>query len=105
MSLAETVLMIIASFIIFEGLVGAGSNMAILRAAENAIDSVDFINEISDMREGTDKNTIQNHDIEFKNVSFFYDQRPIIKNVSCRIRENTMTAVVGTIRFWKRLLL
>ena len=95
MSLAETVLMIIASFIIFEGLVGAGSNMAILRAAENAIDSVDFINEISDMREGTDKNTIQNHDIEFKNVSFFYDQRPIIKNVSCRIRENTMTAVVG----------
>lgn len=95
MSLAETVLMIIASFIIFEGLVGAGSNMAILRAAENAIDSVDFINEISDMREGTDKNTIQNHDIEFKNVSFFYDQRPIIKNVSCRIKENTMTAVVG----------
>ena len=93
--LAETILMIIASFIIFEGLVGAGSNMAILRAAENAIDSVDFVNEIPDMKEGTDRIPIQNHDIEFKDVSFSYDQRPILKNVSCAIKENTMTAIVG----------
>ena len=93
--LAETILMIIASFIIFEGLVGAGSNMAILRAAENAIDSVDFVNEIPDMKEGTDRTPIQNHDIEFKDVSFSYDQRPILKNVSCAIKENTMTAIVG----------
>ena len=93
--LAETILMIIASFIIFEGLVGAGSNMAILRAAENAIDSVDFVNEIPDMKEGTDRTPIQNYDIEFKDVSFSYDQRPILKNVSCAIKENTMTAIVG----------
>lgn len=93
--LAETILMIIASFIIFEGLVGAGSNMAILRAAENAIDSVDFVNEIPDMKEGTDRTPIQNHNIEFKDVSFSYDQRPILKNVSCAIKENTMTAIVG----------
>lgn len=93
--LAETILMIIASFIIFEGLVGAGSNMAILRAAENAIDSVDFVNEIPDMKEGTERTPIQNHNIEFKDVSFSYDQRPILKNVSCAIKENTMTAIVG----------
>lgn len=93
--LAETILMIIASFIIFEGLVGAGSNMAILRAAENAIDSVDFVNEIPDMKEGTDHDVIKNHDIAFENVSFSYDQRPILKDVSCQIKENTMTAVVG----------
>ncbi|MDK7755737.1 MAG: ABC transporter ATP-binding protein [Peptoniphilus harei] len=93
--LTETILMIIASFIIFEGLVGAGSNMAILRAAENAIDSVDFVNEIPDMKEGTERTPIQNHNIEFKDVSFSYDQRPILKNVSCAIKENTMTAIVG----------
>lgn len=93
--LAETILMIIASFIIFEGLAGAGSNMAILRAAENAIDSVDFVNEIPDMKEGTERTPIQNHNIEFKDVSFSYDQRPILKNVSCAIKENTMTAIVG----------
>ena len=93
--LAETILMIIASFIIFEGLVGAGSNMAILRTAENAIDSVDFVNEIPDIKEGTERTPIQNHNIEFKDVSFSYDQRPILKNVSCAIKENTMTAIVG----------
>lgn len=95
MPLADAILMIIASFVIFEGLVGAGSNMAILRAAENAIDSVDFVNEIPDMEEGSDSAKIQNHDIEFKNVSFSYDQRPILKDVSCKIREKSMTAVVG----------
>ncbi|MHA2694875.1 ABC transporter ATP-binding protein [Streptococcus agalactiae] len=95
LALAETILMIIVSFTIFEGLVGAGSNMGILRAAENAIDSVDFINEISDMEEGKDKNSIVKYDIEFKNVSFSYDKRPILKDVSCKIKEKTMTAIVG----------
>lgn len=33
-TLPEIILMIIGSFIIFEGLIGAGSNMAILRSAE-----------------------------------------------------------------------
>ena len=37
LGLAETILMIMASFIIFEGLIGAGSSMVILRTAENAI--------------------------------------------------------------------
>ena len=93
--LAETILMIMASFIIFEGLIGAGSNMAILRACENAIDSVGFIDSMPDMREGSITEPIKNHDIVFKNISFSYDDRPILKNVSAEIKENTMTAIVG----------
>ncbi|HFU7325654.1 TPA: ABC transporter ATP-binding protein [Streptococcus agalactiae] len=93
--LAETILMIMASFIIFEGLIGAGSNMAILRACENAIDSVGFIDSMPDMREGSITEPIKNHDIVFKNVSFSYDDRQILKNVSAEIKENTMTAIVG----------
>ncbi|HEN9254238.1 TPA: ABC transporter ATP-binding protein [Streptococcus agalactiae] len=93
--LAETILMIMASFIIFEGLIGAGSNMAILRACENAIDSVGFIDSMPDMKEGSITEPIKNHNIAFKNVSFSYDDRPILKNVSAEIKENTMTAIVG----------
>lgn len=93
--LAETILMIMASFIIFEGLIGAGSNMAILRACENAIDSVGFIDSMPDMREGSITEPIKNHDIVFKNVSFSYDDRPILKNVAAEIKGNTMTAIVG----------
>lgn len=93
--LAETILMIMASFIIFEGLIGAGSNMAILRACENAIDSVGFIDSMPDMKEGSITEPIKNHNIVFKDVSFSYDNRPILKNVSAKIKENTMTAIVG----------
>ena len=93
--LAETILMIMASFIIFEGLIGAGSNMAILRACENAIDSVGFIDSMPDMKEGSITEPIKNHNIVFKDVSFSYDDRPILKDVSAEIRENTMTAIVG----------
>ncbi|RVU54437.1 ABC transporter ATP-binding protein [Anaerosphaera multitolerans] len=93
--LAETIMMIMASFVIFEGLIGAGSNMAILRAAENAIDSVGFINEIHDMKEGSISTPIINYDIEFKNVSFSYDEREILKEVFCLIKEKSMTAIVG----------
>ena len=94
--LAETILMIMASFIIFEGLIGAGSNMAILRACENAIDSVGFIDSMPDMKEGSITEPIKNHNIVFKDVSFSYDDRPILKDVSAEIKENTMTAIVGT---------
>ena len=93
--LAETILMIMASFIIFEGLIGAGSNMAILRACENAIDSVGFIDSMPDMKEGSITEPIKNHNIVLKDVSFSYDDRPILKNVSAEIKENTMTAIVG----------
>lgn len=93
--LAETILMIMASFIIFEGLIGAGSNMAILRACENAIDSVGFIDSMPDMKEGNITEPIKNHNIVFKDVSFSYDDRPILKDVSAEIKENTMTAIAG----------
>ena len=93
--LAETILMIMASFIIFEGLIGAGSNMAILRACENAIDSVGFIDSMPDMKEGSITEPIKNHNIVFKDVSFSYDDRPILKDVLAEIKENTMTAIVG----------
>ena len=93
--LAETILMIMASFIIFEGLIGAGSNMAILRACENAIDSVGFIDSMPDMKEGSITEPIKNHNIVFKDVSFSYDDRPILKDVSAEIKENTMTAIAG----------
>ncbi|MDD7347173.1 MAG: ABC transporter ATP-binding protein [Clostridiales bacterium] len=93
--LAETILMIMASFIIFEGLIGAGSNMAILRACENAIDSVEFIDKMPDMEDGAIEKPIKNHNIEFKNVRFSYDDREILKNVSATIKEKSMTAIVG----------
>lgn len=93
--LPQAIMMIIASFIIFEGLISAGLNMAVLSAAENAIDSTAFVNDIPNMQEGTTNTPIQNHTIEFKHVSFSYDKRQILQDISCSIKEKSMTAVVG----------
>lgn len=88
-------MILIASFVIFDGLITSGSAMAMLRMVENAIDSYSYVNDMEDMKEGSITEPIKNHDIVFKNVSFSYDDRPILKNVSAEIKENTMTAIVG----------
>ncbi|KGM95631.1 multidrug ABC transporter ATP-binding protein [Clostridium novyi A str. 4552] len=93
--LPKTIMSMIASFVIFEGLIGAGSSMAILRVAENAIDSLEYINDVPNMREGENRNTIKNHNIEFENVSFSYDHKTILNNINCKIKENEITAIVG----------
>lgn len=77
--ITDAVMIMIASFTIFEGLIGAGSNMAILRIAENAIDSYEYVNQMPILKEGSITEPIKNHNIAFKNVSFSYDDRPILK--------------------------
>ncbi|MDU4448081.1 MAG: ATP-binding cassette domain-containing protein, partial [Anaerococcus vaginalis] len=93
--IVNTIMILIASFVIFDGLITSGSAIAMLRMVENAIDSYSYVNDIEDMKEGSITEPIKNHNIVFKNVSFSYDDRPILKNVSAEIKENTMTAIVG----------
>jgi len=73
----------------------SGSAMAMLRTIDNAMDSYDYVNQMQDMPEGHINDALQQHDIEFKNVSFAYGEKPILNNVSCYIPERSMTAIVG----------
>ena len=38
---------------------------------------------------------VRGHDIEFRNVTFRYHDKNVLKNVSFELKENTMTALVG----------
>ena len=96
LDIADAVVLMIASFTIFDGLIGAGSNMAILRIAENAIASYEYVNHIPDIDEGKISSLIQNHNIDINNIGFSYDNRRVLDNVTCVIKENEMTAIVGT---------
>ncbi|SUN10199.1 transporter [Streptococcus agalactiae] len=93
--LANAIMILVASFVIFDGLIASGSAIAMLRIVENAINSYDYVDKLQDTQDGNDNKRIKNYDIEFKNVAFSYDQRSILKDVSCKIKENTMTAIVG----------
>jgi len=46
--------------------------------------------------EGTNNAPLENHDINFKNVSFGYDSRSVINDVSFEIPSGTTTAMVGS---------
>ena len=95
LSLDYTIMTLVASFVIFNSLLASGSAMAMLRTIDNAMDSYDYVNQMQDMPEGHINDALQQHDIEFKNVSFAYGEKPILNNVSCYIPERSMTAIVG----------
>ena len=95
MLLADAIMSMIAGFIIFEGIKAAGSSMAILRIAENSIDSLKYMEKIPEIKEGAETNPIRHPDIEFKDVSFAYDEKTILDHISCEMKKNTITAIVG----------
>ena len=95
LSLDYTIMTLVVSFVIFNSLLASGSAMAMLRTIDNAMDSYDYVNQMQDMPEGHINDALQQHDIEFKNASFAYGEKPILNNVSCYIPERSMTAIVG----------
>ena len=95
MILADAIMSMIAGFIIFEGIKAAGSSMAILRIAENSIDSLKYLEQIPEIKEGQETSPIRHPRIEFKDVSFAYDEKTILDHISCEMKKNTITAIVG----------
>lgn len=95
MELINCIMMLIASFIIFEQLKAAGSGTAILRLTETSIDRANRIDEVPVMDENSMEITIEKHDISFNKVSFAYEKRRILDNITVHIPEKTVTAIVG----------
>ena len=52
--------------------------------------------------EGKEKE-VSNCDIELSHVTFAYNQENVIKDISCKIPQGSVTALVGTFRKWKKV--
>ena len=95
LSLAYGVLLVIASFLVFNDLEGAGNMASLLQMLAASMDTVNSIDDTPVMDEkGTDL-TVSNEDIVFDNVDFSYADRKILDHVSFTIPEKTTTAIVG----------
>ena len=95
MELFMCLLMMISAFIIYSQLEVAGSMSSLLRTIDVSIDRVDEIHKTPVIDETGGALSPGSFDIEFKDVSFSYDKRKIIDNVSFKIPQGTTTAVVG----------
>lgn len=94
-SLLHTLMIIIASFVIYAQIEVAGSASALLRMMDSSMDKVKLVEETPLMDEQGRDLIPENYNIEFKNVSFSYDARKILDNISLTIAQNTTVAIVG----------
>ena len=95
MTLADALMTIVISFLCFAQIQTAGSAMQMLRIVSSSIDQAESVDSIPELDENGQAIQPQTHSIEFRNVSFAYDRKPILKDVSIRIPEKTSLAIVG----------
>ena len=95
MNLADGLIMIICSFMVYEQLKVAGSCVANMRIAEHSIDKANKIDDVPVMQEGSACNSAAPEDIVFEKVDFAYEKKKILDQVSFTIPAKKMTAIVG----------
>lgn len=95
MSFPICVMFLFAAFLVYSQMDGLASNIALLRIVDTSLEQVESVLHIPKMPGNEAVNKIQNYDIELQNISFGYDKRPIIQDVSLKISERSVTAIVG----------
>ena len=95
MELSQTITMLLCSFMIFEMLDSAGMYTPLLKIIGNGVDLVKEILAVEPMDiEGKEIHP-KNRDIHLEHVSFAYENKTIIDDVTLDIKEKTTTAIVG----------
>ncbi len=87
--------MTISAFMLYASLESAGSSSSLLHTVSVCVDKAEAILALDTMDIDGKDIEAENHDIELKHVSFSYDKRKIIDDVSLSIPEKTTTAIVG----------
>ena len=95
MSLANALMAVIVSFLIFSQIQSAGSGVSALRLVGSSIDHANQVDDIPEMDQRGTEIRPDNHGIVFEHVDFSYGSRPILKDVSLTIPDRTTTAIVG----------
>lgn len=95
MALADCLIMIIASFVIYGTLENASSFTALLRNIETCVNKGEEILKTPQMKLDGQTADPENHNIQVKNIEFSYGKKKIINGVSFAIPEGSTTAIVG----------
>lgn len=95
MELANCLLMLICSFILFEQLDSAGSYSSLFRSIDIGVDKANSILSVEAMDMDGEEISSESEDIALSHVDFSYDSKPILRDVSLKIPEKTTVAIVG----------
>ena len=95
MSLLICIMMLISAFMIYESLDGVGSFSSLLRIVDLSVDMVNKVLSIIPMDISGKDLQPKTSNIKLDHVSFSYESKKIIDDVSLDISEKTTTALVG----------
>lgn len=95
MTLFHCIMMIICSFMILEGLEMAGNYSSLVRIVDLSVDKANDILSIPEMDITGKELTPTSFDLKAENISFAYEEKKIIDQVSINIPQHTTTAIVG----------
>lgn len=95
MSLANALTVLVMSFLIFNQIKAFGMGVSMLRLAAAAIDRTEETENMPRMDENGKALNPEKHDIVFENVSFSYERKPILTDISVTLPDRTTTAIIG----------
>lgn len=93
---SKCLMLTVASFMIYSTVELAGSTAAVARVVDASIDRLDEISEIPLLDEKGREITPNCYDIAARNVSFSYDDKEVIHDMSFRVPQGRSCAIVGS---------
>lgn len=94
-SLANALMCIVMSFLVFGQIKLFGMGISMLRLTSESIDRTMQTEEMEQMDEKGKAFSPEGHGVEFKNVHFSYENKEILHGINAAILDKTTTAVIG----------
>ncbi len=95
MTLANALMTLVVSFLVFSQVKLFGMGVSMLRLAGAAIDRTVETEQMPQMDENGQPVAPETHDIVFDHVSFSYEHKQILHDISVTLPDKTTTAIVG----------
>ncbi|MBU5593142.1 ABC transporter ATP-binding protein/permease [Clostridium sp. MSJ-4] len=95
MDIPTMLMMAIFSFVIFGHIEAINNAAHVLEIIDVTLDKLDGIEEAEFIDRNSKDIELSAYDVQFKDVTFAYEKREVLKDVSFTIPENTTTAIVG----------
>lgn len=94
-SIADALMVLVMSFLVFNQIKAFGMGVSMLRLAAAAIDRTVETEDMPRMDEDGKALSPEKHDIVFDHVDFSYEEKPILHDISVTLPDRTTTAVIG----------
>lgn len=95
MTLADALMTLVVSFLVFSQIKLFGMGVSMLRLAAAAIDRTVATEQMPRMDENGKTLAPESHEIAFDHVSFSYEKKPILQDITVTLPDKTTTAVIG----------